>query len=234
MTGARSGAWPRAHYPTHDVVLSLLPLSTPRLSDSRLQLPLTMTQALAGAADSDPFADFRRPLPEVDRSNAKKSLFHDTQEGCEEPGSAKAAVDADAMLTSAAPSARSATLSSLETVGGEVPLGEGGEGASRPQDIEHGVARILMTQLDDEEENRGKGGCEGEGRSLGDTLASARDLAVKVCAGQQKDAAMWQRLQRLKMIPTSVGLNLLEHDVDVAGACRVLQSALLCPLPVPL
>jgi hypothetical protein len=180
-----------------------------------------MRQALAGAADSDPFADLRQPLPEADRSNAKKNLFHDTHEGCEEPGSAKAAADAGAMLTSAAPGARLATLSSLETVGGDVPLGEGGERASRAQDSEHGVARILMAQLDDEEESRGKGGYEGGGRNVGDTSASARDLAVKVCAGQQKDAAMWQRLQRLKMIPTSVGLNLLEHDVDVAGACRV-------------
>lgn len=44
-----------------------------------------------------------------------------------------------------------------------------------------------------------------------------RTIALEVCRGELKRHAMWQRLQRLKGIPTSVGLNLLPHADDVAG-----------------
>ena len=85
-----------------------------------------------------------------------------------------------------------------------------------------GVARILLSQL---EGGEGGEGVKGGGSSPAETVEAVRERAVKVCAGQLQSDDMWQRLQRLKRIPTSVGLNLMEHGKDVAGKEAVKNEA---------
>jgi hypothetical protein len=46
---------------------------------------------------------------------------------------------------------------------------------------------------------------------------TGRLLALAVCRGEMTNTDMWMRMERLKTIPTCVGLNVMNHGTDPAG-----------------
>jgi len=46
---------------------------------------------------------------------------------------------------------------------------------------------------------------------------TGRVLALAVCRGEMTNTDMWMRMERLKTIPTCVGLNVMNHGTDPAG-----------------